>query len=150
LCIISTLQVPDDDTDDDDDWIFEEYKNCIFGIVQGVRHQKNSVFICFNIYDTWRSSLVLQKLLHAVRTTTNYSPAVTLQELNNFTKESYALSTTFTSGISSVTSEKVFSILFGVPSPTLLESPGFLGVKFPGPGESWNFECKVLESPGIF
>jgi len=71
-----------------------------------------------------------------------------LQELNHFTKESYALSTTFTSGISSVTSENVFSILFGVP--TLLESPGFFWVQFPGPGKSWNFECKVLESPGIF
>ena len=23
-------------------------------------------------------------------------------------------------------------------------------VQFPGPGKSWKFECKVLESPGIF
>jgi len=44
--------------------------------------------------------------------------------------------------------------------PTLLESPGFFGGKISrswkvlengfGPGKSWKFECKVLESPGIF
>ena len=31
--------------------------------------------------------------------------------------------------------------------PTLLESPGFFGVQFPGPGKSWKMGL-VLESPG--
>jgi len=33
--------------------------------------------------------------------------------------------------------------------PRLLESPGFLFVKFPDPGKSWKMGL-VLESPAIF
>ena len=33
--------------------------------------------------------------------------------------------------------------------PRLLESPGFLFVKFPGPGKAWKMGS-VLESPGNF
>jgi len=32
----------------------------------------------------------------------------------------------------------------------ILQSPGFLSLKFPGPGKSWKLNFEVLESPGIY